>query len=138
MKKHAATLLILLLVALTGLGNAQTITTMIRAQVPFDFIVNGKTMPAGECTIIAENDGTRVLWVASGDERAYVLPTSTQSRDASTETNLVFRKYGDRYFLARINREGSSFGYKLPASKLERELARNNTEKVVALLAFAK
>jgi len=138
MKKHlATTLLILMLVALTGLGNAQT-RSMIKAQIPFDFSVNGRIMPAGECTISIEDDGLRILWIASGDEHAYVLPTPTQSRDASTDTTLVFRQYGDRYFLAKINREGSSSGYELTTSRVERELARNTTGKVVTLLASAK
>ena len=133
MKKHAATLLILMLVALTGLGFAQTRT--IKANVPFDFTVNGKTMPAGECRINIADDGQRVLLVGSGVEHAYVLPTPTRSRDASNETTLLFRQYGDRYFLAEINLEGSTGGYELPKGKLERELARNTSETAVTLLA---
>lgn len=44
-KKHTATLLILMLVGLTGLVHAQ-MDTKIKAQVPFNFVANGKTMPA--------------------------------------------------------------------------------------------
>ena len=44
-KKHNATLLILMLVGLTGLVQAQ-MSTRFKAQVPFDFVANGKTMPA--------------------------------------------------------------------------------------------
>jgi len=138
MKKHAAGLLILMLVALTGLGIAQT-RTMIEVQVPFDFVVNGKTMPAGECTIKVEGNGPHMLWITTGDKHAYVLPIATESRDASSETILAFHRYGDRYFLAKINLEGSSGGYEFPASKVEAELrARNTTEKIVTLLASAK
>ena len=137
MKKSAATLLILMLVGLTGLVNAQT--NRIKAQVPFDFVVNGKTMPAGECTIEVTGIDRHVLWIASGDEHLFVLPLASESLNSSSKTSLVFHRYGDRYFLENINREGATRGYQLPASKLEGELrARNTAEQILTLLASAE
>jgi hypothetical protein len=137
MKKHSATLLILMLAVLTGLASAQSKT--IKADVPFDYVVNGKTMLAGESAIRAEGDGQTVLWIASENARMFVLPNSTESRTPSDKTKLVFHKYGDRYFLASIEREGEVRGYELPASKLEAELrAQNVAEKDVVLLASAE
>jgi hypothetical protein len=138
MKKHAASLLILMLATLTGLASAQT-AKVITAQVPFDYVVNGKTMLAGECSIKAQGDGQRVLWIASENTGMYVLPNATESTAASDRTKLIFHRYGDRYFLASIEREGESRGYELPASKLEAELrAQNVAEKDVVLLASAE
>ena len=59
MKKHSATVLILTLAGLTGLVNAQTGTTII-AHVPFNYIVNGKAMPAGESRVKVENNGSAI------------------------------------------------------------------------------
>ena len=56
-KKHTATLLILMVLGLTGLVHAQ-MHTMIKAQVPFNFVANGETMPAGECTIAINGQRT--------------------------------------------------------------------------------
>lgn len=137
MKKHGATLLILMLAVLTGLASAQT--KVITAQVPFDYVVNGKTMLAGECSIKASGDGQTVLWIASDNARMFVLPNATESNQPSDMTKLVFHRYGDRYFLASIEREGENRGYELPASKLEAELrAQNVAEKDVVLLASAE
>jgi hypothetical protein len=36
----------------------------------------------------------------------------------------VFHKYGNHYFLRQVWSPGQSEGYELPASKVERELAR--------------
>lgn len=135
-KKHTATLLILMLVGLTGLLNAQMSTT-IRAQVPFDFVANGKTMPAGECIITVSGTGRSLLSINSGKQHTFSLPSGYGSPNGSKETALVFHKYGDRYFLASIKR-ARGIGYELPASKIEAELrARNVAEEVFTLLASA-
>jgi hypothetical protein len=137
MKKHGATLLILMLATLTGLASAQT--RVITAEVPFDYVVNGKTILAGECSIKTEGNGQTILWITSENTRLAVLPNATESTTASDMTKLVFHRYGDRYFLASIEREGESRGYELPASKLEAELrAQNVAEKDVVLLASAE
>jgi hypothetical protein len=137
MKKHGATLLILMLAALTGLASAQT--RVITAEVPFDYVVNGRTMLAGECSIKTEGNGQTILWITSENARLAVLPNATESTTASDMTKLVFHRYGDRYFLASIEREGESRGYELPASKLEAELrAQNVAENDVVLLASAE
>jgi len=139
-KKHAATstLLILMLVGLTGLVNAQMSTT-IKAQVPFEFVTNGKTMPVGECIIEVRGNGPTLLSISSGKQHVFVFPNADQSPNASKKTALVFHRYGDQYFLSGIKREGRRIGYQLPASGREAELqARNVAEQVFTLLASAK
>jgi hypothetical protein len=135
MKKHAATLLILMLAGLTGLVYAQTATTII-AQVPFDYFANGKAMLAGECRVRIENDGQPIMRIAAERESVIALPHASESRKASANTVLIFHQYGDRYFLAGVSRQGQNVTYELPAGKLERELrAQNATEKNVTMLA---
>lgn len=133
-KKHTATLLILMLVGLTGLVHAQ-MDTKIKAQVPFNFVANGKTMPAGECTIQIKVNGLTTLSISSGKQHAFAFPIAKESSNGSKKTALVFHRYGDRYFLARIKDAGRT-GYDLPASKLESELRAGNVpEEVLTLLA---
>lgn len=133
-KKHAA-LLLMTLVALTGLLKAQMSTT-IQAQVPFEFVTNGETMPSGECKVdVVVSNGQTLLWIRSGKQYIFALPILDESSKASKRTALVFHRYGDQYFLASIRRAGR-INYELPASGLEGELrARNVTEEVFTLLA---
>lgn len=134
--KHA-TLLILTLVGLTGLVNARP-SARITAQVPFDFVVNGKTMPAGECTIVVDVNGRTLLSISSGRNHAYAFPVGDESPSARKKTALVFHQYGGRYFLTGIKRANAS-GYELPADKLERELqTRNVPWQVFTLVASVK
>ena len=136
-KKHTATLLILMFVGLTGLVHAQMYTT-IKAQVPFKFVANGKTMPAGECTIQIMVNGRTSLSISSGNQHASAFPIADESPNGSKKTALVFHRYGGRYFLTRIERAGRT-GYEFPASKLESELrAGNMAEEVFTLLASAE
>ena len=129
MKKHAATILILMLVGLTGLVNAQTVWTTIRADVPFDFIASGKTMPAGEYKINVTGDGQTILVIGAQRQSVYALPHMTQSLNKAEGTTLVFHRYGDRRFLAAVSLEGSKIGYELPESKVEAELQAKNMAK---------
>lgn len=138
MKKQAATLLVLTLLAVPGFVNAQS-RQMIKAQVPFEFIVNGKILPAGECSIEARGDGVTYLRVNSGSHSAFVIPNATESSAVSETTKMVFHRYGDRYFLSTISREGDNRGYALPAGKAEKELlAQKATERDVTLVASLK
>ena len=99
---------------------------------------NGKTVPAGECTIEVDVNGLTVLSISSGGQHTYALPIADKSSNASKKTALVFHHYGNRYYLTAIKHEGGT-GYQLPASKLERELqARNVPLQVITLLASAK
>lgn len=134
--KHA-TLLLMTLVALTGLLNAQT-STIVKAQVPFAFVANGKAMPAGKCDIALDVNGRTLLSISSGGQHAFAFPIPDQSPNARKKTALVFHRYDNRYFLVAIKREGRT-SYQLPVSKLERELqARNIPWQEFTLLASAK
>jgi len=138
MKRQAAALLMLTMVALPGLVNAQ-IKKVIKAEVPFEFVANGKTMPAGACTVEVDGSGQTILLISSGNQRLFVAPNATRSMNPSEKTSLVFHRYGDRYFLAAINREGQTNGYELTASGVEKELrAQNVSENDVTLLVAAK
>ena len=133
-KKHNATLLILLLVGLTGLVQAQ-MSTRFKAQVPFAFVANGKRMPAGECTVASVVNGRALLSIRSGGQHVFVVPIVDASPNAHKKTALVFHRYGNQYFLTNISREGKT-GYELPTSKRELELrAGNAPEEVYTLLA---
>jgi hypothetical protein len=56
--------------------------------------------------------------------------------EAPSQTKLVFRRYGDRYFLYQIWVEGNNRGRELPMTPLEKELASNARPTLVAVLAM--
>jgi len=142
MKKHTAALLILMLAGLTGLVNAQS-RPMVSAEVPFNYIANGKTMPAGECRVRIDNDGATILLIASEGRQIFARAMANDSSKAAEETTLVFHKYGTRYFLAGVKSRGQNRSYTLPVGSLEKELRASNVEEkdvmlVASLTTFGK
>ena len=132
-----AALLLMMFVGLPGLLNAQS-SAAVKAQVPFAFVANGRTMPAGECTIAVLVNGGTLLSISCGEQRIYALPVADGLPNTLKKTALVFHQYGDRYFLIGIKRENGS-SYRLPISNQERELqARDVPWQVFTLLASAR
>src|ERR1700688_1948942 len=112
--KQANWLVVVTLVVLSGMAAAQRIgSTKVVAQVPFEFMVANKIVPAGECVVQAANDDGRILMIRNTEAKVALLSTSSQAegkQDAS-DYALVFQHYGDRYFLSAIELEGSNITY---------------------------
>lgn len=137
--KHANSLVVVTLLALSGMAAAQLGSrSKIVAQVPFEFVVANKVVPAGEWAVrIAVNDGN-ILDISNGHKHAGVFSPSsrTEAKQPASHYALVFNQYGDRYFLSEIKLEGSKIAYRLPRSKAEAELrAQNVSTRVATLLA---
>ena len=136
-KKQTATILTLMFAGLTALANAQMSTITLKAQVPFAFVVNGQTMPAGECVIQVVGTGQTLLSIRSGKQHVQAFPILNEPSKANRETAYVFHRYGDRYFLSGVKREGR-MSYQLRPSRIEKELlAQNLAVQEFTLLASA-
>ena len=106
MKRYGILMLMLSAMLLTGVANAQSGEPAIKADVPFNFTVDNQSIPAGAVQVRSEGQAGTTLVIANTEAKAnaFVLPMKTQSLNPSERTVLVFNKYGDRYFLARIER----------------------------------
>lgn len=135
--KHANWIVVATLVVLSGLAAAQRIgSSVVVAEVPFEFMVGNKIVPAGQCAVQAATMSGNTLMIRNTDATVSLfslwLPTEGK-RDAS-DYALVFTHYGDRYFLTGIKLQGSKIAYRLPESGAEAELRAQNvsaTEKTV-------
>jgi hypothetical protein len=133
MKKQLFTLLGLGLLFATASAYAQT---ALQANVPFNFIVAGNTLPAGEYTIRSLDTNARVLVIRGSDEsQKMVMANSCASAKPSDTTKLVFHRYGDRYFLSQIWTAGNSSGAELPPSRRESEVAMDFPRQDIVLVA---
>ena len=127
--KQAKWLVAVTLVVLSGMAAAQLIgSTKIVAQVPFEFMVANKTVPAGEYVVQAFTMDGKTLVIRNTEAKVALLSPSSQAegkQDASHYA-LVFKRYGERYFLSGIKLEGSNITYRLPESRAETELRASN------------
>ena len=104
----------------------------IRANIPYSFVVNNTTLPAGtyvitvvdlygsDLTVLeirSENDKTAVLF----DTQPVTVP------GLAPQTALVFDKIGDTYFLSKVFLKGDEGGNQLQKSKMQRRLEENGS-----------
>ena len=111
-----------------GLARAQTTDPDMTAQIPFKFTVANTTLPAGKYIIkrVDDND-PQALELQSADGRATVvfLTESAQANSTPTKSELVFNKYGNRYFLKEILSQGEQTGNQVETSHTERKLEKD-------------
>src|SRR5262249_38598519 len=107
--KNAKWMLPMVLLLMSGLMTAQSLTqTRIVSQVPFNFMAGDRMIPAGECTVKAAGMDGQVLAINNFDAHKSALVSSSRQDSASDSTVLVFKHYGDRYFLSSIRIAGSN------------------------------
>ena len=99
----------------------------IRANIPFEFSVGDKLLPAGEYRIQQVNPSSDVVMLqianANGEARVLVRVRSMRARDTN-RTELVFNRYGSSYFLSTLAIEGSVDAWQAPKSHAERGVGR--------------
>ncbi len=119
----------------TTAASAQSIR--VKANVPFSFIVDRATLPAGEYSVDSMDDQGRVLLIGDLNSRAknLVISNSCDAVKAAQQTQLIFHRYGNRYFLKQIWVAGNSAGHELPTSPREKEVARDFSMQKVVLMA---
>ena len=122
----------LLMLAAMMTAMAQGPGPRVVATIPFPFEVNGKAMPAGQYELVRPPQGKSVVIRNRVDSgvRVAVLAGEAEHRRPSNE--LVFRKYGTRYFLGEIQYAGRNVAMQMAVTRNERELARTaRPERVV-------
>ena len=142
MYKHAYQALIALtLFAGLMVPATQAQSIMLKADIPFDFVVGDKQLRSGEYNVKQPHPGVMLIQSKDALSSAMVLTTAAQAGKISDVGKLVFNRYGDQYFLSKIWAASSDSGRQLPKSRLEREVAQRLSESgttVVAARSAAK
>lgn len=142
MKKQilvASTILSLVVTLMVKNVSAQS-SHYFRVIVPFEFEINDKRFPAGEY-IVRRVSSDNPQWLAitsvNARTRQTVLTHKIRNGTLESESKLVFRRYGDQYFLSQVWEAGDNDGRELRTSRgeadLKRLMAKNsaNAEMVV-------
>jgi hypothetical protein len=106
------------------------------ANIPFDFTVQGVTLPAGHYDLQRVSIGSDVIQIQNldtGKEIMAFCPGAMSSYRGKDKGELVFHRYGEEYFFSEIWSPIGPQGGVRP-SKLEKELKSSQTEKELALV----
>ena len=117
----------------------------IRANIPYSFVVNNTTLPAGGYVItVVDPYASDLLEIRSANGKTAVLfdTESVAVPGLAPHTELVLDKIGDTYFLSKVFLEGDEGGNQLLKSKMQRRLEENGSiaesHSIAASPALAK
>ena len=104
--KRKFTVILLALIGFLGMSSvaAAQIRGEIRVTLPFEFVVDGKTLPAGTYTVSRfANDKYEGLILANYESRTSVFIHPVEIESASADKPQVsFERVGEQHFLSRI------------------------------------
>lgn len=131
MKKQSVVVTLSLFVMSLIVPAFAQMSLLTTVSIPFDFTVGEKVLPAGRY-IVERTAAGNVLALSNPKQKLSesVVTSLVEAREASTTSRLEFRRYGDRYFLARVWSEGNSAGRELSPSRQEREIAKGAAQRL--------
>ena len=110
----------------------------MKVNVPFDFTIVDTHLAAGQYTIVQASPqaNPRALMVRNQDGivRALSMGIRLESLKVN-EPKLVFRKYGNKYFLAEVWLSTGDAGTEIRKGSHERELAQTKTTAETVIVA---
>jgi len=142
MKKQSYTILVItaLLVIVFTSAQAQS-DRLIAANVPFNFVIKDRALPAGEYLFaLVQIGGSDAVKIQSADGHitAFVPTRSAREKVSRTEPTLVFNRYADQYFLSQVYGLEESTTLHLAKPRAEEQLAKRATERSNVSIAAHK
>jgi hypothetical protein len=123
--------ILIALIGVAGLGAAAQgqVVDQIVVDVPYEFVVAGKTLPAGSYKVnrVSSAD-VRVLVLTNieNSASAIVLPTQVESHD-TTKASISFEQVGEEHFISRIETAEHSFTISVSRSETLEAAARSHS-----------
>lgn len=119
--KRIAFIALIILAGFCTAGNLQAQSHEVRANVPFDFTVGSKHLPAGNYTLVKDSTDN-IIEIQNWDQHIATLSvTEDAGTPAGNVSQLVFNKYGDQYFLSKIQCPTVALNLEIPPSKREKQ-----------------
>jgi len=119
MKKYASILFTLICLLGVGVAAQAQIRSEIVVTLPFEFVISGKTLPAGTYTVSRFSDdknGGVILSNRETGKSVFVHPIEAEDIYAE-KPQVSFERVGELHFLTRI--QTSHDVYKIPVSRSE-------------------
>ncbi len=124
------------LVAALACFNLQAQTADMRANIPFEFRLGEALLPAGDYRIHYSSNRLLTLREQNGGGSALMFTLPASLPRTPEKGSLIFNRYGETYFFAKIWTPFSPDGGAAFKTPREAELARNNTNVPTATVAL--
>jgi hypothetical protein len=103
----------------------------LEADVPFQFHAGDAKLPPGKYTIqVVDNSDLTLMEITSADGSTSALfeVQDAQAKSSPAKSELIFDKYGNRYFLAKLFDEGNPSGSQVLESRYEKRISQAAAE----------
>jgi hypothetical protein len=138
MYKHAYRVLIALtLFAVLMVPATQAQSIILQAEIPFDFAVGNKWLPAGKYDVKPVSERGTLIQSQDARSSALAMTIGGQAGKTGHVGKLVFNRYGEQYFLSKIWAPLSDTSRELRKCRLEREVAAHSRVKPAATAVAA-
>ena len=107
------------------------ITGDLEVDVPFQFHAGNSKLPPGKYFIhVLDNSDLNIMEITSADGATSALfeVQGTQANSSRVKSELIFDKYGNRYFLAKLFDEGNPSGSQVLESRYEKRISQAAAE----------
>jgi hypothetical protein len=117
-------------------ANAQS-THRFKVDVPFQFILNGQTLPAGNY-VIERTDPAKpnivTLKRADGGVVRVIITQRVEREHPSAESSLIFIRRGDRRYLFQVWNVGAMNGSEIPSAYKRERNGQQRTDLTLVTL----
>ena len=122
--------ILIVLIGLAGFGMAvrgQAFDQIV-VNIPYDFVVAGKTLPAGTYKVNRVSINDRALILSSFESRASVIALATEVESTSANKSQVsFEQVGGEHFLSKIETPDHVFTIPVSRSEVLEAAARSHS-----------
>jgi hypothetical protein len=111
----------------------------LQVTVPFQFYAGNAKLPAGKYVVhMLDNADLKVMEISSADRSTAALfeVEDAEANSAPRKSELIFNKYGNRYFLTGIFDEGNPDGSRVPESQYEKRVGQAAEEAQAHVPAY--
>jgi hypothetical protein len=103
----------------------------LQVNIPFQFHAGSSKLPAGKYIIhMLDDSDLTVMEISSADGSTSALfnVQSAEANSAPAKSELIFNKYGNRYFLAELFDQENPSGSKVAESRYEKRIDKATLE----------
>ena len=99
----------------------------LEVNIPFQFYAGNAKLPAGKYILhMLDNSDLTTMEISTPDGSTSALfeVQDAEANSAPAKSELIFNKYGNRYFLAKVFDEGNPDGSRVPESRYEKRVSQ--------------
>jgi hypothetical protein len=103
----------------------------VEANIPFQFYAGSTKFPPGNYVIhVLDNSDLTLMEISSADGKMSAVfdVRDAEANSAPAKSELIFNKYGDRYFLAKLFDESNPNGSAVIESRYEKRVDKGTAE----------